>query len=517
MSSKKNIIKIGTILIAVTFISKMTGFFRELLLGIKFGASFIADSYVIAMTIPSIIFTSLIVAAMTCFIPIYSEIKIKEGEQEAIKFTNNALNIIILISLVFISIVLLFTDSIIGIVANGFEGKTLTLAIELLQITAISMLFSGISQIGMGFLQAKESFIVPTANNILANILVIIAFLFSNKIGIKGIAIVSVVGAFTQIIIQYPYMIKNGYKYKLYLNFKDKYINKLARLFIPILMSTAVLEINLLVDRMLASQLIEGSISALNYANKINMFVFGILSVSISTIAFPKLSECNAENKKREFENLSNSIINIITVTTVPILTFIIFFNKDIVRALFSYGRFDEYAVNMTSTALLFYSIGMIFMGYRDALNKIYYSMHNTKTPMINSIIATIFNIVLSIILVRSMKHNGVALASSIALIITTVLLVKNLKRVMLGLNIRLILLTIMKSTLAATSILIIHKVWLNIINQDLNNIIILILLSITFIVYLTIYIGICYIIKEQNIYSLIRNNILDKFSIKSK
>ena len=509
---KKNIIKLGTVLIGVTFISKMTGFFRELLLGIKFGASYESDSYIIAMTIPTIIFTSLIVAAMTCFIPIYTEIKSKEGEGEAITFTNNILNMMMITSVFFIGIVLIFTNPIISIVANGFEGETLSLAVELLRITALMMLFTGVSQIGMGYLQAKECFIIPTANNIIANLLVILAFLLSDKIGIKGVAIISVIGSATQILIQYPTIKKLGFKYKFYLNIKDKYLKKLISLFIPILISTAVMEINLLIDRMLASKLPEGSISALNYANKLNMFVFGIISVSISTIIFPKLARSNSENNNNEFTSLSSMSINMITVLTVPILIFVMFFSKDIVSVLFQYGKFDEYAVQMTSDALRFYSLGMLFMGYRDILNKIYYSMHNTKIPMVNSIISTIVNIILNLILVRIMFHNGLALASSISLLTTTILLIIRLKKI-IGLNIKKIVLTIVKSIISSSVIILIYRVWFVTINAYINNNIIkLIFLGIAFIVYITIYFFIGYIIKEELVCSVISN-----FSSKTK
>ena len=241
----------------------------------------------------------------------------------------------------------------------------------------------------------------------------------------------------------------------------------------PVLIGVAVNQINTMVDRTLASTLVEGSISALNYANKLNGFVMALFITSVGAVIYPMLSKLSSEDNKEKFISSVVQSINSVILLVIPISIGAIVLATPIVKLLFQRGEFDARATSMTAIALIMYSIGMVAFGLRDILGKVFYALQDTKTPMINSIIATIFNIVLSIILVRSMKHNGVALASSIALIITTVLLVKNLKRVMLGLNIRLILLTIMKSTLAATSILIIHKVWLNIINQDLNNIII--------------------------------------------
>lgn len=502
VKKSRNVIKTASLLMIVTFFSKMTGFIRELFLGINFGATYEADAYIIAMTVPNIIFTSLIVAAMTCFIPIYNEVLIKEGEEEALRFSNNILNIVILISVVFIIVVLSFTYPIVKLVAGGFEGEVLKLAVELLRMSAIMMLFMGISQIYMAYLQSNESFIITAANNILANILVIIAFLFSEKIGIIGVIIISVIGTFSQILIQYPYMKKNGYEYRLILNFKDKYLKKMIILFVPILVSTCILELNMLIDKSLASRLAEGSISALNYANKLNLFVFGIVSVSVSAIVFPKLSRCNSNGDIKNFIKISNESINIITLLTVPILIFVLFFSEEIVTSLFAYGKFDENAVKMTATALTCYAFGMLFMGYRDLLNKIFYSIHNTKVPMLNSIFATVLNIILNLLLVKSLKHNGLALASSISLFFATILMIISLNKIKNIIKLREMLNVIIKSLIAAITMgLIIKWIYSTIINiVDSNFIVNLILLSIVFIIGVVIYIVIAYILKLKEI-----------------
>lgn len=491
----------ASLIVIITFISKMTGFFRELFLGIKFGTTYEADAYIIAMTVPMIIFTSIIISAMTCFIPIYSEIKSNKGKNEALNFTNNIINIVTVLAIIIVLFVIFFTEPTISIVAGGFEGDTLNLAIDLLKLSATMMIFMGISQICMAYLQSNDSYLVSAGNNVLANIIVIIGFLLSDKIGIKGVCIVSIIGSFTQIIVQYPAMKKLGYKYKLLINLKDKYFKKMIKLFIPILLSTAVLEINMLIDRTLASRLPEGSIAALNYANKLNLFVFGIISVSIATIVFPKLSQYNSIGNTKAFANMANSSINIITLLTAPILIFVIFFSVNIVKVLFEYGSFDSIATQMTASALIFYSIGMLFMGYREILNKIFYSIHNTKIPMRNSIFATIFNIILNIVLINSMKHNGLALASSLALLISTILMFISLKKLINEIALLSIIDNIVKSIGASIiSCFFIKKIFVIITTSYYFNMIQeIILIGVLFLIYILLYviIGIVFKIGE--------------------
>ncbi|MGL6187264.1 MAG: murein biosynthesis integral membrane protein MurJ [Clostridium chrysemydis] len=430
MNKNKGFFKVGFFLMFFTLLSKATGFFREQLLALKFGTSYKADAYVVATTIPLVIFTCLIIAVTTCFIPVYNKVKLEEGEEEALKFTNNVITVLTIFSILSTIFILVFTKPLVRIIASGFTGEVLELSIDLVRIMSFMTVFISLSLIYASYLQSNEKYAITAANNIISNLLVMGGFMFSNVIGIKGIAIVAMVGASTQALIQYPSMKKLKYRYKFIFNLKDKRFRYMMRLVLPVLIGTAVVQINTLIDRTLASGLKVGSVSALNYSNKLNLFVFSVVSVAITTVIFPKLSKLSASNETKKFEELSFNSLNLIGVITIPILVFVMFFAEDIVVCLFGYKNFGDSAINMTTSALLCYSVGMIFMGYRDVLNKIFYSTGNTKTPMYNSIIATVINIVLNLILVRFMGHNGLALASSISLIITTLILIYNLKNI---------------------------------------------------------------------------------------
>lgn len=447
---RKGTTKAAFYVIIATFASKVLGFLREILLGSQFGATSITDAYIIAITIPNIIFASLVGALATTYIPIYSKVKLNKGEEGSIRFTNNVLNIFVVGSVILLAFGLVFTRSIVSFIAMGFNADTLDMAVEFTSILFPMIMFIGAAYIFTGYLQSNNEFTIPALINVPNNLLIVVVLAFSSFFGIYGLLYATLIGALFQVILQLPFAFKRGYRYKFIIDLNDGDMRQVGILALPVLVGTSVQQINALVDRMLASGLVEGSISALNFANKLNGFVFGLFSLSISTVIYPLLSVLNAKNNREGFKNTFISAINVVTLLTIPITVGAIVLRIPIISVLFQRGEFDQRATIITAAALLFYSLGMVFYGYRDILNRVFYSLHDTKTPMINGVIALICNIVLNFILVRYMQLGGLALATSIAAAVTTVLLFLSLKKKLGSIGLRRISTVVVKSSIAA-------------------------------------------------------------------
>ena len=224
---------------------------------------------------------------------------------------------------------------------------------------------------------------------------------------------------------------KKGYRYKPYATLSDENIKKMLFLIGPVLIGVAVTQVNSIVDRTIASTLVEGSISALNYATKLNQFVMGMFIVSISSVIYPVLSRLSSENNKEKFNESIVRSINTVILLIIPISVGAIILANPIVKILFQRGEFDARATQMTAVALTFYSIGMLGYGLRDILGKVFYSLQDTKTPMINGVIAMSLNIILNISFVKftNMQLAGLAFATSISSLVTITLLFFSLRR----------------------------------------------------------------------------------------
>ncbi|WDU82049.1 lipid II flippase MurJ [Caloramator sp. Dgby_cultured_2] len=180
---------------------------------------------------------------------------------------------------------------------------------------------------------------------------------------------------------------------------------------------------------MLATTVGEGSIAVLNFANKLNMFVYGIFAVAITTVIYPTLSTYSAQENLRAYKDALIKGINVILLIMLPATIGMMVLRQPIVDIVFKRGAFDNNAAYLTSLALLFYSPGMIFVGVRDVIGRAFYSIKDTKTPMINGVVGVILNIILNIVLVKIMGVAGLALATSISVIVVTLLLIRSLNR----------------------------------------------------------------------------------------
>lgn len=430
MSKSKKAAKSILIIIVFTFCSKALGFIREMLIAAKFGSGLETDTFFIALSTIAL-FTSLITKSInTTMIPVLSEIETLEGKGGKINHTSNLLNIVLILSFIITTLAWLLSPFILKLVAYGFEGEQFKFAVSLMRIGLPAILFSGIVGIFSGYLQSESMFTESAVAQFPFNFVYIFFLLFLTKLfGIKGLMVTSALAVGAQILIQLPGVKRTGFKYKLTIDIKDKYVKRIIYLIPPILISVGVSDLNTIIDRSLASTLVEGSISALKYADRLNEVITGIFISAITTVLFPMLSQ---EANKDTYIGLKRVIINginIILLITIPATVGMVILSNPIVKIAFERGAFDSNATYMTVGALVFYTIGMVGKALNLLLNKVYYSLQDTKTPMINSFIAVVINIVLNFILINFMAHKGLALATSISAIVASILFLLGLRK----------------------------------------------------------------------------------------
>nr|WP_288248107.1 murein biosynthesis integral membrane protein MurJ [uncultured Romboutsia sp.] len=460
MSKKTKTTALVLMLIILT--SKITGFFRDIVLAQTFGAGEITDAYLTALNIPVVLFDGISAALGTTFIPIYFKIKSSKGQEEVNKFTSNILNIVILVSLVFVLLGVIFAPYIVKIFAVGFKGDVFDLTVNYSKILIFSMVFIAINGLVSSYLVASGNVYISGAITIPFNIFVIIAIIFASVTESYVMVYGTLIAYIVQLLFQLPLLIKKGYKHRLTVNLRDENIRQILFLVIPVFIGSYINQINAVVNRTLASTLDSGSITALNYANKLNMFAVGVIAVAISTIMYPILSKLASEGNKKLFKiNISKSI-NMIVIIMLPIMVVMTTFSKEIVKVLFEEGSFNSHDTYLTSTALFFYSIGILSYGLKELLAKSFYSLQDTKTPVRNATISVVINIVFSIILVNIMGIGGLALASSISATVTTMLLLISLRKKIGKIGFSYILKTFIKGAIASIVMYIIMRIAYN-------------------------------------------------------
>ena len=412
-----------------TIISKILGFFREIVLANFYGTSKYADVFLVTLNIPGLIIAVIGSVIATIYIPKYIEIKEKSGQDEGLKFTNNMLNICCVFAIIIATFGFLFTDVFIKVLAGGFEGEKFEIAVAFTKIMMPGVIFLSISKLLSSYLQANESFAIPALIGTPYNIIIITAIVISTFTDFKFLAVGAVLAMLSQLLFQLPFALKKSFKYIPYINIKDDSIKQISILVLPMLVSSAIVQLNVAVDRALATTLGDGPVSALNFAARLNDFVMALFVASIITVIYPKLSKLSNRDDKEGFISTIVKTSNSIILMVMPIAVGAIVLAEPIVRILFERGQFNAESTHMTSVALQLYSAGLVAVAVKDVLIRIFYSLSDTKTPMINSSLGLTMNIVLNFILINFMGYAGLAFSTSVSSIVTVVLLFRALKK----------------------------------------------------------------------------------------
>ncbi|QEK11446.1 murein biosynthesis integral membrane protein MurJ [Crassaminicella thermophila] len=418
MTEGKKTIQMIIMVIGLTITAKFSGFFRDVLIGSNFGTSSEADAYFMALKITAMVFMSMGSAITTTMIPIIVRYLTKDDRDKAFRFANKIFTILVSIGIVFMSMGILFSNYYTKWIARGFYGEKLALAVTLTRIMFPILLCCMISYIFVSMLQSFGKFSITSILSIPYNfVLIIYLSFFAGKYGIEGLAFATVIGWITQFVIQIPYLYKKGYRINFILDFKDPDIKRFFKLIFPILLSTMVYNVNIIIDSSLASTLSEGKIAALTYAFIVYTAISSTTIYGISTVLFPKFAQNTSLKDYTKFQEQITSTIKVLCFLLIPLTVGLITLRTPIIKLAFQRGAFGEQGVIFTRIALTYYAIGMIGFGIQEVLNKCFFALQDTKTPMKFGIMSVTINIILNIILIKKMDLAGLALATSLATI----------------------------------------------------------------------------------------------------
>lgn len=417
------------LLMLLTVLAKMIGFSREIVISYFYGASGISDAYLIALTIPGSVFSIIGIGISTGYIPMYSRIEAEKDTKTADRFTNNFINCILIATAVLVLIIIIFAGGFVKLFASGFSREVFALAVSFTRISAWGILFTGIVYVYSGYLNVKRNFITPVLMSLPFNLCIILFIILSSNGNRMILPVGSALAEAFQFLLLLPFVYRKGFRHQLILNGRDLYLRQITILSLPVMAGVFVNQINVLVDKTIASRITVGGISSLSYANRLNSIIQGIFIVSVSTVIYPMISKMFANSELSRYKEILAGTIISIFIFVLPASVGLMIFAKPVVNVFFGRGAFDSGAAAMTSSALFFYSAGMLGSGMREVLSKAFYSMQDTKTPMINSILGMLLNILLSLIFSRFLGIGGLALAASTVAVFTSILLMISLHR----------------------------------------------------------------------------------------
>ena len=489
----------GTItIILVGVLAKLTSFIAESILAAYLGTTYQSDAYYMVNSIQLVIYPMFSVGIWKVFLPLYKEKLAKGLNQDANELTNKSITFFSLISFIAVGLLILLAEPVVSIVAPGFEGETRTLCIKLVRIASPMYFFIIAAAIYASILQANNKFLGSQIREVASHIPTIIAaILFYKSFGIEAMAIALVAGGALRLLVELPF-VSWGYKYKPDFKFKTPEFFLMLKCLPSALVSEGVTQLNTLIDKAMASTLPEGTISGLNYGQKLMNVFSGLLSTAIATALYPQMIELIALKKESELSKLTVRIINIFCVLMVPVTLACVLFRVELVSVVFQRGSFTEQSTALTSGVFALYCIGIFFIACNTVITNLFYGYGNTKTPMVISIVNLIVNVVLNLILIHFWGVNGLALATSLSAIITFFVRLKFAEKYVMLDNKQMIITSVKVSIASAIACMIPRAIfWIHPVNKYLT-------LIVSAAIGMTIYLSTVKILKVSEINDLI-------------
>jgi putative peptidoglycan lipid II flippase len=411
---KKAVKAVGFMFVMI-LLSKVLGQAREIIIASIYGASGEATAFYAASTLPLNLFDIVFASAVSSsFIPIYNTYIEKDGEIEADRFASAFINVVFLGSIILTALLMLFSSHLISAVAGGLVGDVRQIAIYLTIAMLPVIIFASLAFSFVGILQSKGEFNIPAMMSLVSNVVIIIYLFFFNKyFGVMGLALSMLIGWILQFLIQIPASIKRGFRYSFILRHKG--LKKVLVLSIPVLVGTWIQPITAIINTAFASGLENSqAIPSINYANRLYLIISSVFTVSLTNYIFPKLSKQSVNNEGELYNKTLNTSVKLIFIFLVPIAGIMLALATPIIEVVYKRGAFSSDALYYTAGTFFYYSLGIVFIGLLDLLNKAYYSRKNTLVPSVMAALAIALNIGLSYILKGYMGVFGLALSSSL-------------------------------------------------------------------------------------------------------
>ena len=414
-------------------VSRVLGFVRDIVIARFFGASEGTDAFFVAFKIPNFMRRLFAEGAFSqAFVPVLSEYKETQSTEvlkELIAKTAGTLATV----LFFITLLgVIGAPILIYIFAPGFEseGTRHDLAVEMLRLTFPYLLFISLTAMAGGVLNTFGKFAIPAITPVLLNLSFLAAIFWLSPLlekPIMALAWAVLLAGIAQLAFQFPFLKKLGLMPKLSFDRQHAGVKKIMNLMLPALFGVSVTQINLLVDTLLASFLVAGSVSWLYFSDRLVEFPLGIFGIALATVILPNLSKSHAAGKAADFSASLDSGLRWVVLLGVPAALGLFFLAQPMLATLFQYDAFTTSDVNNASLSLMAYAIGLPAFILVKVLVPGFTSRQDMKTPVKIGVIAVVSNMLMSVTLVMFYQHVGLALATSLAAFVNAGLLLSAL------------------------------------------------------------------------------------------
>lgn len=414
------------VLMIITILSKIFGFVRESVMAAFIGAGELKSIYTTATTIPAMIISVVASGVISGYIPIYNKVVKEEGEELANKFTYNLINILMIFGFFFFLLIFFFAGPICKVLSPDLEGESLNLAINYTRIIMISIFVLLYSCVIKGYLNTKGNFIDPALTGIILNVVIIASVILTKVFDNLYILIIGVLVAYTVQFIRFPFVSKKlGFKYKMRVDFSDKYVKMIFIMIIPIIIASAADQISLAIDNSMASAFFGiSSISKIYYAKTLLNFIMTVVTMSVVTVTFPEIAKLGQSGDIHGMKNKVSSSIVFSMILVIPATLGMMALSNPIVKLAFERSAFTPIDTKIVASLIVSYGPYIVFASIIKILSNGFYSIGDSKTPFRIILIQQVINLIMNFVLSKLFGLDGLAYSTSFSTLLSSLLLI---------------------------------------------------------------------------------------------
>ncbi|MDE1460543.1 murein biosynthesis integral membrane protein MurJ [Spartinivicinus poritis] len=420
-SKPKGLLKSSLLVGVMTMLSRVLGLARDIVIANYFGAKAEADAFFVAFKIPNFLRRLFAEGAFSqAFVPVLSEYKTKRSFAEVQLLIASTAGTLATILMLTTLVGVLLAPWLVMLFAPGFHDmpEKMALAGELLRLTFPYLLLISLTAFAGSVLNSFGRFAVPAFTPVLLNISLIGCAIFLSPyldVPVMALAWGVVIAGVVQLVFQLPFLANIHCLPGPRWGAKHEGVKRIMKLMLPALFGVSVSQINLLLDTVLASFLVSGSVSWLYYSDRLSELPLGIFGIAIATVILPSLSHKHAADSKEAFAKTLDWAVRMVLLIGLPSAVALFILAEPLLATLFHHGQMTDNDVYMASLSLRAYASGLLAFMLIKVLAPGYYARQDTKTPVGIAIKAMIANMVFNLILVYPLKHTGLALATSLS------------------------------------------------------------------------------------------------------
>ena len=428
-----------------TMMSRVLGLVRDQVLAYLFGAGNAMDAFNVAFRIPNLVRDLFAEGAMSAaFVPTFTRRLTLHGKDDAWRLSNQLVSALLLATGVLVVPGIVLAEPLVGLLAHGYAsvpGK-LELTATLTRIMLPFLTLVAVAAALMGMLNSLRHFFMPALSPAMFNVAMILSAValvpVMPRLGfqpIVGLAFGALLGGLGQVAVQCPALYREGYRYRAVLDYRDAGLREVLRLMGPGTLGLAAVQINLLVNMILATGQGTGAVSWLGYAFRLMYLPIGLFGVSIATAAIPDLARHAAREELAGMRETISSGLRMMLMLNVPATVGLMSLASPIVAVIFERGSFTSADTAATAAALVFYAPGLLGYSTIKIAAPSFYALRDSRTPVLVSMVSVLVNIGLNVVLVRTIGYRGLALGTAIAAGLNAFILLALLRRRLGGLD----------------------------------------------------------------------------------